>query len=214
MGDAEPTRTDDRVRTAAVREGSAEARAEAILEVSVRLFHRHGYHGVGMRTIADEVGIRTSSLYYHFTSKAAILEELARRATSGFIDEHLGILDGDGRPDRLLHELIRRHIIYFVDNRLVQSVARRELGELSPESQQWVREQLRRYQDRIRRFLADHSESGAFRSRDPFLTAMAVIDIANGANEWFRPNGALSLATFADRYATVVVHDFLNAELS
>ena len=45
---------------------------ERILRASSSLFARYGYHGTSTRQIAEAVGIRQPSIFYHFPSKAAI----------------------------------------------------------------------------------------------------------------------------------------------
>ncbi|MEU6135498.1 helix-turn-helix domain-containing protein [Nocardioides sp. NPDC047086] len=49
---------------------------EQILEAAVRLFTGKGFAGTSTREIADAVGIRQASLYYHFAGKDEILTEL------------------------------------------------------------------------------------------------------------------------------------------
>jgi AcrR family transcriptional regulator len=49
---------------------------EEILDAAAELFTSRGYAATSTRTIADAVGIRQASLYYHFTSKEELLEEL------------------------------------------------------------------------------------------------------------------------------------------
>jgi AcrR family transcriptional regulator len=49
---------------------------QQILVHAARLFGRHGYHGTTTREIADAVGIRQPSLFYHFSAKHVILSEL------------------------------------------------------------------------------------------------------------------------------------------
>ncbi len=44
-----------------------------IFETSVDLFSTKGYDGVGIREIADAVGIKSASIYNHFDNKSAIL---------------------------------------------------------------------------------------------------------------------------------------------
>lgn len=46
---------------------------EKIFEVSLELFSKKGYDSVSLREIAEEVGIRKSSIYSHYPSKEAIL---------------------------------------------------------------------------------------------------------------------------------------------
>lgn len=52
---------------------------DQILDVYGRLFTSQGYAATSTRDIADAVGIRQASLYYHFAGKPQILEELLAR---------------------------------------------------------------------------------------------------------------------------------------
>lgn len=49
---------------------------QTILKTAGRLFSQRGYYGVSMQDIADEVHITKAALYYHFTSKEALTQEL------------------------------------------------------------------------------------------------------------------------------------------
>ena len=52
--------------------GSRSAGEAAILDAAVRLFSRHGYDGVSMRSVAREAGVSKSNIYHHFESKEAL----------------------------------------------------------------------------------------------------------------------------------------------
>jgi AcrR family transcriptional regulator len=52
---------------------------EQILDAAAHLFVERGYSATSTRAIADEVGIRQASLYYHFPRKEHILELLLMR---------------------------------------------------------------------------------------------------------------------------------------
>ena len=56
---------------------SSDSPSKGILKVAAKLFSLKGYAGTTMAEIADEVGIRSPSLYYHFREKADILRALA-----------------------------------------------------------------------------------------------------------------------------------------
>jgi len=49
---------------------------EEILDAAAELFTSRGYAATSTRMIADAVGVRQASLYYHFSSKEELLEEL------------------------------------------------------------------------------------------------------------------------------------------
>jgi AcrR family transcriptional regulator len=49
---------------------------QKILDVAIDLFAQNGFDAVSMQDIAQVVGIKKASLYYHFTSKDQILKEI------------------------------------------------------------------------------------------------------------------------------------------
>ncbi|WP_405303791.1 TetR/AcrR family transcriptional regulator [Methanobrevibacter sp.] len=57
---------------------------EKIFEVSLDLFSKKGYDSVSLREIAEEVGIKKSSIYSHYSSKEEILMDIFNQFTSGF----------------------------------------------------------------------------------------------------------------------------------
>ncbi|WP_441234078.1 TetR/AcrR family transcriptional regulator [Bradyrhizobium sp. 930_D9_N1_4] len=64
------------VHTTSAAEAAAPTTRERILTEALDLFAQSGYGGASMRELARRVGIRESSLYNHFTGKAAILEAI------------------------------------------------------------------------------------------------------------------------------------------
>jgi TetR/AcrR family transcriptional regulator, biofilm operon repressor len=49
---------------------------QKILDVAIDLFAQNGFDAVSMQNIAQIVGIKKASLYYHYTSKDQILKEI------------------------------------------------------------------------------------------------------------------------------------------
>ncbi|RML45416.1 Transcriptional regulatory protein [Pseudomonas syringae pv. ribicola] len=52
---------------------------EAILTAARNLAQSHGYNGLNFRDLANEVGIKPASIYYHFPSKADLGVAVAKR---------------------------------------------------------------------------------------------------------------------------------------
>jgi AcrR family transcriptional regulator len=50
----------------------------AILETAARSFRNEGFEGTTLAGVAEELGITRSAVLHHFTSKAALLEEVCR----------------------------------------------------------------------------------------------------------------------------------------
>jgi AcrR family transcriptional regulator len=64
----------------APRAPNAKPRRDEILDSATRLFAERGYEGTSMADLAEQVGMRKASLFYHFASKdvlyAAVLDRL------------------------------------------------------------------------------------------------------------------------------------------
>jgi TetR/AcrR family transcriptional regulator, transcriptional repressor for nem operon len=52
---------------------------EDILKAAERRARQGGYHGFSFRELAEDVGIKSSSVHHHFPTKAALMEVLAER---------------------------------------------------------------------------------------------------------------------------------------
>jgi len=86
---------------------------DQILKVASTLFSFKGYAGTTMAEIADEVGIRGPSLYYHFSDKADVLKALADVGLDDTLRESQSLRKDTshsvpGRLYHLVHELVFR----------------------------------------------------------------------------------------------------------
>lgn len=180
------------------------SRRVELVAVASRLFRERGFHGVGMRAIAEAAGIQAASLYHHFRSKEELLLETIYVVDRDMVVEQMPLLDGPGSYTERLARLVRAHVMHIGANRDAWRVAGRELRALSPERLESVQTFRRDYQRRIARHIADGVAAGEFTCADPRLTTLAILDTINGPNEWFDPSGRLSIAGIADHYAELV----------
>ena len=65
---------------------SRQDKAADILDSAERMVRQGGYNGFSYRDVAADVGIKSSSVHYHFPTKEALCETLARRYTQRFIE--------------------------------------------------------------------------------------------------------------------------------
>jgi AcrR family transcriptional regulator len=82
---------------------------EEILDASAALFAERGYAGTSTRSIAERVGIRQASLYYHFAGKDEILLELLEtsvRPSLDFVDRITEL----GSPEEALLALVETDV--------------------------------------------------------------------------------------------------------
>lgn len=190
------------------------SRRQSIIRAATELFADQGFHAVGMRTIADAVGIRGSSLYHHFSSKIDLLYAISKDSTGAFIASQLPALEAGGPPDERLLRLMRDHIRYFHEHRLEEAVGLRELAELrdsAPELYEEVQRQRRGYQRAIQQVIEEGAATGIFLVEDPQLATLALLGLVNSINAWFRDDGPRSIDEVADVYARIGVERILGA---
>lgn len=71
---------------------------EAILDAARKAAQAHGYAGLNFRDLAEVVGIKHTSLYHHFGTKADLAVAVARRYWEGTADELDKLLAQAGTP--------------------------------------------------------------------------------------------------------------------
>src|SRR5947209_11706377 len=82
-------------------------RRDVILDKAAQLFATKGVAATTVREIADSVGLLSGSLYHHFESKDAIVDELLRRFTddlrAGYQRVARESMDPRSRIESLVH---------------------------------------------------------------------------------------------------------------
>ena len=68
---------------------------ERIMDVALHMFSERGYAATSIRDICGEVGIKESTLYYHFKNKHDILDSLITK----FEDHIEGLIGNINMPD-------------------------------------------------------------------------------------------------------------------
>jgi TetR/AcrR family transcriptional repressor of nem operon len=62
-----------------VNNDSSSNSSDKILAAATRIAQAHGYGGLNLRALAEQVGIKAASLYHHFPSKADLAAAVAKR---------------------------------------------------------------------------------------------------------------------------------------
>lgn len=82
---------------------SAEETRQMILKVALNQFSQRGYSAVSIRSICKEVGIKESTVYYHFKNKQAILDSLVEEfeAMADRMNQMLALGFKDAKPEKI-----------------------------------------------------------------------------------------------------------------
>lgn len=160
-----------------------------ILDTAARLLRSGGYHQTTLREIAEAVGIRKASLYYHFASKEEIVEAVVNdgvRFVHQAVAAALAETEGAAPRDRL-EAAIGAHLTALHGNSDYTSASIKvfTFGETkAPDS---VRSVRRAYEDVWRGLIAELQACGALsRERAPDVLRYLLLGAMNGSIDWFR----------------------------
>lgn len=81
-------------------------RRQVILNRAAALFARKGVAATTVRDIAKEAGILSGSLYHHFESKEAMVDEVISSYLEDLRTRYKAVLAGDADPRTRLHDMI------------------------------------------------------------------------------------------------------------
>lgn len=160
-----------------------------ILDTAAELFSTQGYAATGLRQIADRVGIRTASLYYHFVSKERMLEEIMRIAvedTARHTRDAVGGLPADATPKDRIEAAVRGHLHGLHGNPHYTSVNIK--GQVPRDVYRLTRPQRDGYSDYWRALLEDAQRTGWLKPELQIsLLRPLILGTLNRTLTWFDP---------------------------
>lgn len=197
---APPTRKSQRTR-------------ERILDAAAVCFRERGFAATRLSDIAERAELQAPSLYYHFSSKEELIEEvLALGVTRTFahVRERVSAVPEDDPLGRL-RAAIDAHLSMVVETGNYSAANLRLYGQMPDD----IRKRLQRTQRTVGRYwaglLADAQKAGAIRpDLDLPATRMLILGSLNWVSEWYRPGG-LSPEELG-RHATTILLDGIKAE--
>jgi AcrR family transcriptional regulator len=179
----------------------SETRDAVILSRAATLFSQRGYHAVGIRDLAEAVGLSTSTLYHYYATKQDILFAIISRFLEEFTERQVaGLRVTEVAPAERLARAVDTHVELTVTRSEELLVGSPVLNALSADQQARIAALRRRYRDTVRDVIAEGAAAGTFHITDPLLTAMAMLDMLDGVRSWYYPDGPLALPELAARY--------------
>lgn len=197
-----------KVATTPVRD--AATRRDHIVDAAAALFAEQGVAATTVRDIGDAAGILSGSLYYHFSSKEAIVEEIVRRYLEELVASYDAVLATDREPRARLEGLIgasfaaidqHRHAceIYQTEFRYLQGL--QGLADLEPLT---ARVQAA-WMDTIRQGV----KAKVFRKDvDPKLFYRFARDAIWFTVRWYQPGKGDDVATLTTSCTTILLDGF------
>jgi len=169
-----------------------------LIRVSARLFREKGFDGTTIRDIADAVGMRSGSPFYHFKSKQEILAAVMEEGLNSGLPAAEAIVAGDLAPRARFRALLRSHLeLVLGEGHDFVPVLLYDWRSLTPE----LRERVQILRDRYDRLWQDTvkelTAAGLLRS-DSAVARLLLMGAINYTVLWYKPGQGSNLDQIAD----------------
>ena len=185
---------------------------QAILEAAADLFSTHGFDGTSTRQIADAVGIRQPSLFYHFKKKEDILRSLIGESALPWT-KYLPALDRVNAPAAVkLYKLMcfDFHFLLSEPYGVGQLMLLPELrcGELGAEVAKIRNDVIGAY----RKLIEAGVDEGTFRVADIDVATNSVFGMGEATWSWYRKDDERDASELAQLIADLATRALLKEQ--
>jgi TetR/AcrR family transcriptional regulator, cholesterol catabolism regulator len=180
-----------------------QARRDAIINTSARLFARRGYHATGITELCEANDLGRGALYHYIGSKEELLAAIHDQVMDEVMacTEHVALTGGSPSVQLAMHGSELLDVIHRYPDHVW--VFLHEFPALTDERADRFRKRRRAYEERIEAVLQAGVTSGEFRDLDVWLTARAWLGLHNYTYLWLHPGGRLSARDVAEPFAEI-----------
>lgn len=175
-----------------------------LLRTATRLFSERGFHGTGIRDIAEGAGLAVSAMYYYASSKDEVLDALMHRGMGRLIENAETALEDVHGPSERLAVLVASHVSFHMRNPHVTRVVDQEFRALTGKPRREILALRDRYEGVWADVLTEGVEAGEFVDRGG-VDKLALLEMCTGVTHWYRPKGKLTAAELCERFADMAL---------
>ncbi len=179
-----PPRTDGRVRAAAVT-----------------LFAAKGFHGTGIRELADAAGLSSATLYHYVGTKEDLLVEIMQTSLDRLLQAAHQVIRECPSPVAALSGLVQTHVVAHALQRAETVVVDTELRSLTPSRRAPIIARRDEYEGLWASVIDNGCAAGVFHVPDARVARLALLQMCSGVANWYSPRGSRELTDVASTHA-------------
>lgn len=179
--------------------------AQRVQAAALALFAERGYHGTGIRQLADAAGLSSASLYHYMGTKEELLVAIMRESLTGLVAAGEEAVAAHADPVARLVALVGLHVRAHAEGPAQTRVVDDEVRALSPAAREEVVELRDRYEALWHSTLEEGAATGVFRLRSVPVARRALLEMCTGVARWWTPSGPLGTEELAGEYAALAL---------
>lgn len=180
------------------------SRREELLRAAAHLFVEKGFEATTTRDIANAVGMRSGSPFYHFRSKQDLLKAAMAEGLEAGYRRLQAAIEGIDEPEKRLRILIRTHLSNLLEGECEAPMLLFESRSLDAAARAEIAAITDRYQKPWQETLDELAASGRLKSAQAPVRLL-LFGMLNWTPQWYRADGGLSLDQMADCVMTLLL---------
>ncbi|QHE52330.1 TetR/AcrR family transcriptional regulator [Pontibacillus sp. HMF3514] len=186
---------------------------ERIIQSSLELFEKHGYHGVSINQIVEHCGASKGGFYHYFHSKDELLYVIHDTFITYVLEKANQAKQTYNNPTEKLQAIIESFVKVFDLYKPHISVFYQESTYLKPDYEELIKKKRDQFKQNIFEVLQEGQDKGEFRSILPVeITGMAVLGMVNWTYKWYRKNGEKDIEEISHVFVDLILHSVLTGE--
>jgi AcrR family transcriptional regulator len=158
---------------------------DRLLDAAVELFATRGFQAIGLRDLANHLGLHAGSLYHHIENKQSLLFELIESALSDLLLDTTRRMKGARSPCKRLHLFIQAFVAFNCNEKYKLALITREFVNLNEEQKHQIIQLKNRYSSLLSAVIADEYSEKGKPDGDICPATNAVIVILFGQSQWY-----------------------------
>ncbi len=180
------------------------SRREELLRAAAHLFVEKGFEATTTRDIANAVGMRSGSPFYHFRSKQDLLKAAMAEGLETGYHRLQAAIEGIDEPEKRLRILIRTHLSNLLEGECEAPMLLFESRSLDAAARAEIAAITDRYQKPWQETLDELAASGRMKTAQPPMRLL-LFGMLNWTPQWYRADGGLSLDQMTDCVMTLLL---------
>lgn len=172
---------------------------ERILAVAETIFYEKGYNGTLLEDIANALEATKPFIYYHFSSKTELLDEVCLRATAFGLKVIQDAVRRHRSPTDQFRQTIYDLAIGSTRHYRAIGIYFREEKYLSAAATARLRKHRRKYDQLMTSILERGRDSADFEIEDCRVATQALNGMVTWSFAWYRPKGPYTPEQLADQ---------------
>jgi len=172
---------------------------------ATRLIALHGFEGMNLRLLADDIGVKAGSFYNHIASKEALLHALLADTMDQLMAGLDAALADAADPADALRRFVAFHIEFHALRRDEVFIGNAELRSLSDEHRAGIVAQRDAYEQQLAAILRAGRKAGLFAPGDLHVAVRALIAMLSGVCTWYEPGGRLGVKALVRQYTRMAL---------